>query len=501
VPYVRIHKNGTNKYHLILYMDTVNSSISRPRLSPTGLAVLLAGQLLPIIDFSIVNVALASISQTLKVTQTSLEMVVAMYGVSFAVCLAMAGRLGDNFGRRRLFGIGVALFAVASLLCGLADSIWVLLAARALQGVGAALIVPQTLATIHVCLHGREHSRALGIYGSISGMAFVIGQVLGGLLVTANWGGSGWRAVFLINLPVCAGVLLLMWRTIPETRVAKAISVDVSGTLTLALLTLCLVVPLALGPAMHWLLQLDMLLACVVPLTWLLRRVEINRERRGASPLLPPALARLPSTRFGILIAAIMFSSWSGFMFASALTLQTGADLSPAQAGNSYISLGIAFFAASLLTSRVVAQIGNVPTLLSGCAVQMVGLVTLMATLNHVWPHPGLVNLIPATALIGFGQAFIVNCFYRIGLSDVHASQAGAGSAMLATVQQVSFGLGPALLGGIFSYVLREHGGSYLHAMHAALLTELALMSLLCVGGIIYHRQQQALKCAPCEVV
>jgi predicted MFS family arabinose efflux permease len=230
---------------------------------------------------------------------------------------------------------------------------------------------------------------------------------------------------------------------------------------------------------------------------WLLRRVEINQERRGVSPLLPPALARLPSTRFGALIAAIMFSRWSGFMFASALTLQTGAGLSPAKAGNSYVSLGIAFFAGSLLTPRLVARLGNVPTLLSGCAVQMLGLVTLMATLDYVWPHPGLVNLIPATALIGFGQALIVSCFYRIGLSDVPASQAGAGSAMLATVQQVSFGLGPAVFGGIFSYILRETSGSYLHAMHAALLTELALMSLLCVRGILYHRWQQTLKCAP----
>jgi predicted MFS family arabinose efflux permease len=195
-----------------------------------------------------------------------------------------------------------------------------------------------------------------------------------------------------------------------------------------------------------------------------------------------------------------MFSSWSGFMFASALTLQTGAGLSPAQAGNSYISLGIAFFAGSLLTPRLVARLGNVPTLSSGCAVQILGLITLMATLDRVWPHPGLVNLLPATTLIGLGQAFIVSCFYRIGLSDVPASQAGAGSAMLATVQQVSFGLGPAVLGGIFGYVLGESGGSYLRAFHAALLTELALMSLLCVGGVLYHRWQQALKCAPCDV-
>jgi MFS family permease len=478
----------------------MNNASPRPHLSPTGLAVLLTGQLLPIIDFSIVSVALASISQTLKVTQTSLEMVVAIYGVAFAVCLAMAGRLGDNFGRRRLFGVGVTVFAVASLLCGLANSIWMLLAARALQGVGAALVVPQTLATIHVCLNGREHSRALGIYGSISGISFVIGQVLGGLLVSANWGGTGWRAVFLINLPICTGVLLLMWRTIPETRMEKTISVDVSGTVVLALLTLCLLVPLALGPTMRWPLQLDMIFACVIPLMWLLWRVEICQERRGVFPLLPPALARLPSTRFGTLIAAIMFSSWSGFMFASALTLQAGAGLSPAHAGNSYVPLGIAFFVGSLLTPRLVARLGNVLTLSSGCAVQMLGLFTLMATFDHVWPHPGFGNLGPATALIGFGQALIVSCFYRIGLSDVPASQAGAGSAMLATVQQISFGVGPTVLGGIFSYVLSEAGGSYLSAMHAALLTEMALMSILFIGSILYHRWQHTLKRTSCDV-
>lgn len=127
--------------------------------------------------------------------------------MAFAVCLAMGGRLGDNYGRRRLFDLGVALFAVASLLCGLAGSVWLLLVARALQGVGAALIVPQILATLHVSLSGHAHSRALAAYGAIGGLAFVVGQVLGGFLVSADIGGLGWRSVFLINLPICLGIL------------------------------------------------------------------------------------------------------------------------------------------------------------------------------------------------------------------------------------------------------------------------------------------------------
>lgn len=134
------------------------SAVSSSRLGLAGLCILLAGQLLPMIDFSIVNVALDALAHSLGASETELELIVAVYGVAFAVCLAMGGRLGDNYGRRRLFDLGVALFAVASLLCGLAGSVWLLLVARALQGVGAALIVPQILATLHVSLSGHAHS-------------------------------------------------------------------------------------------------------------------------------------------------------------------------------------------------------------------------------------------------------------------------------------------------------------------------------------------------------
>ena len=139
-------------------------------------------------------------------------------------------------------------------------------------------------------------------------------------------------------------------------------------------------------------------------------------------------------------------------MFALALSLQAGAGLSALASGNAFIALGVAYFVGALLSTRTVERIGKLPLLMLGCAIQMAGIVLLWLTIRLVWPHPSVWNLIPATLLIGFGQSFIVSSFFRIGLSDVARTDAGSGSAMLSTVQQAALGLGPALLGAVFSH-------------------------------------------------
>lgn len=465
---------------------------TRPRLDAAGLAVLLCGQLLPQIDFTIVNVALDAISRSLHADATGLELIIAAYGLAFAVCLAMGGRLGDKLGRRRVFEWGVALFFVSSLLCGLATAVWQMLAARVLQGVAAALIVPQILATIHVTLEGHAHSRALGVYGAIGGLSFIVGQVFGGFLISADISGLGWRSVFLINLPLCVGVLACSRRWVPETRREGDVAIDWAGTVLLAGLVVCLLSALAFGPISHWAWPWPALLAAAPLLLAALWRVELAQERRGAQPLLPPSLLRLPSVRFGLLVAILFFACWSGFMFAVALTLQSGAGLTPFQSGNAFIALGASYFVSSLLSSRVAARLGQVPSLVLGCVIQMSGLLALMLTFELVWPRPDMLTLMPATVLIGFGQAFIVSSFFRIGLSDVPAEQAGAGAGMLSTVQQAAFGLGVTLIGAVFAQVI-HHGGDYRAAVLAALGTEFCVMLLLLAGAVVFHGRRRRL--------
>lgn len=465
-------------------------SHNRTHLSSAGLAVLLAGMLLPQIDFSIINVALDSVARSLHATEYELELMVAVYGVAFAVVLAMGGRLGDMYGRRRLFNIGVLLFGLASLLCGIAPAISFLLLARTLQGVAAALLVPQILATIHVCLKGHAHSRAIGMYSSIGGLSFIIGQVLGGFLVNANIAGSQWRSVFLINLPVCAVVLFLSSRHIPETRRQNPASIDKPGTLLLALLIVSILVPVALGPSMAWSWPCLLVLAASVPIAVALWRVELNQERRGILPLLPPSLVALPSVRFSFFTAILFFACWSGFMFVLALTLQAGAGLTPLQSGNSFISLGIAFFVGSLLSTKMVARIGLLPTLILGCVLQLPGLVSLLWVLHVVWPAPDLLSLTIPSFLIGIGQAFIVGAFYRVGMSQIPSDQAGAGSAMLSTIVQASMGFGPALLGAVFSQSLLRTP-DYQAALSASVRLEMLLMTILLAASVWYFLRQR----------
>lgn len=462
-----------------------------PALSQAGLFVLLAGLLLPLIDFSIVNVALDAMAQSLHTGPAELELVVAVYGVAFAVGLATGGRLGDRWGRRRVFTWGVAGFGLASALCGAAHASWLLMAARVLQGATAALIVPQVLATIHVCLQGTAHSRALGWYGAAGGLSFIVGQVLGGLLVTSDLWGMGWRSVFLINLPICVAVLLLLRRHVPETRRAQSATLDGPGTAWLGLLIVCLLVPLVLGPMLDWSWPALAPLLAAPALALVLWRVELAQASRGRDPLLPPALLRLPSVRFGMLVAALFFASWGGFMFVMALALQAGAGLSPLQAGNTFIVPGLAYFVASLGSARVAARIGHVAALLVGCVVQIVGVLGTLAALHWVWPHPGPASLALGMAVMGAGQALIVGSIWRIGLSDVPVEAAGAGGATISTVQQAAYGMGVALLGAVFAQGLHSSGAGYLGAVSQALMLEVGMMLALtvCVAGYGWRRR------------
>lgn len=465
----------------------MNTSVVSP--GRAGLILLLTGQMLPLIDTSITNVALDAITHSLNATATELELIVALYGVAFAVCLALGSKLGDNFGRRRLFMWGVASFGLASLLCGMAGNIEQLLAARIVQGAGAALIVPQILATLHVTLKGTAHAKAISLFGGIGGIAFIVGQMGGGWLVSADIAGLGWRNAFFINVPICLVVLALSRHFVPETRRETPSRIDWTGTVLLAIILCCLLFPMALGPQWHWSWPLKVMLVAIIPLSWLTALNARKKERENAHPLIPPRLLQLRSVRFGILIAMLFFSVWSGFMFCMALTMQTGLGMAPWQSGNSFIALGVTYFISAWFAPRLIARYSTSTILLTGLAIQIAGLLALIATFRVWGMENTALTLAPATGLVGYGQALIVNSFYRIGMRDIQPDDAGAASAILSTLQQAALGLGPAIFGAILLHALQNHHGDYTQAVNVFLMVETAMMVVLALATLrIRHR-------------
>ncbi|MGW6915685.1 MFS transporter [Kitasatospora sp. NPDC054939] len=420
-----------------------------PALGPAGLATVLLGAFLPFLDFFVVNVALPTIDRELAAGPAVLELVAAGYGLAFAVLLVVGGRLGDTYGRRRLFVAGSAAFAVTSLACGLAPGAWSLVAARAAQGASAALLVPQVLGTITAATTGARRGRALSVYGAVAGISVVVGQVLGGVLVAAELFGSGWRPVFLLNVPFAVLAALLALRYVPESRAERAARVDVPGTLLLTGALLALLVPLMAGRAAGWPLWSWLLLALFPPLAAAFAVVEHRTERRGGDALVPPSLLRIPELRRGLGIALPFFGGFGGFMFVVAIALQQGLHLGPVAAGWALAPMAAGYFTASLAGPRLIGRFGS-RVLTAGAAVQAAGLAVLALTVLADWPGLTPLRMAPGVALAGVGQGLIGTPLFRVVLAGVPADRAGVGSGVLATSHQSGLALGVATLGSLY---------------------------------------------------
>lgn len=420
-----------------------------PALSLAGLMTVLVGVFLPTVDFFIVNVALPTMRRDLHTSTAMLELVVSGYATTYAVLLVLGGRLGDSHGRKRLFLAGIAAFTAASLLCGLAPSAAALVGARVLQGAAAALMVPQTLSTIQATGDAASRSRALGWYGATGGLAAVTGQLLGGVLVSANLDGTGWRAIFLVNVPVGLLGLALAVRYVPETRAVRRRRIDVLGTLLLAVTMIAVLVPLTEAPTLGWPPWCWLLLALAPTGAGALIITERRLERRGGAPLIPPSVLAHVSMRRGLLLAVPFFGTFGAFMFVYALITQTELGFSPMGAGLALAPMALAFLLASLATTSLVARFGR-RVIGAGGVVQLVGLVVLVGSLLTWWPRVRLSELLPGLAIMGAGQGLVMSPLFRVVLSDVPVEMAGAGSGVLTTTQQTSLALGVATLGTLY---------------------------------------------------
>ncbi|MEP7020982.1 MAG: MFS transporter [Pseudonocardiales bacterium] len=442
-------------------------------LSPLAMVVLLLGAFLPMLDFFIVNLALPTIDATLHASAPMLELIVAGYGTAYAVSLVVGGRLGDAIGRRRMFLIGMAGFTLTSLLCGIAPSIGVLVAARVLQGGSAAMIVPQVLATFQATLDGQARSRAIGLYAATGGIAVVAGQLLGGVLLDADIAGTSWRAIFLVNVPVGIAGLMLAPRLVPATRSPQPAGVDIPGTALLAVGIVALLIPLTEGPALGWPVWLIAVLALAPLSAAAMIAVERRSERRGQTPLVPPSLLRVPTVRRGLLLAVPFFLGFGAFTFVFPLTVQNGLHRDALQSGLAMTPMAAGFFIGSLLMARLYARYGT-RLLGTGFALQALGLVSLIAVLGAQWPDVSLTWTIPGLALAGFAQALGLGALFRTVLASVPQRLAGVGSGVLVTVQQGSLAMGVASLGTLFVSLAGD-------SMRGAFVVVIGIQALLAV--------------------
>ena len=469
----------TTTTHAVPRRASAKATARTGGLHPFGVFVLLAGAFMPIMDFFITNVALPSIDATLHASAAELELVIAGYGVAYAALLVLGGRLGDRYGRRGVFLAALVGFVIASLGCGLAPSAGFLIGARILQGATAALLIPQVLATFHHTLDGERKARALALYGATSGIAAVVGQIVGGLLVSANIAGSTWRPIFLVNVPVGVIVLLVAVRIVPATRSPHPVGIDVPGTILFAATLTALLVPLTEGHSLGWPAWTWVMIALAVVLGYVTFRVEQRAEVRGEVPLLPPSLLRLPSMSRGLVMVLIFSMGFGAFMFVFALTVQDGLHNDALHGGLAIVPMAVLFLAGSLYAPKLIGRFGRA-ALSGGAVIQLAGLAWLVAIIVSDWPNVNLLSMALPLALIGAGQSMLFAGLFRSVMADVPMHLGGIGSGALITLQQSGLALGVATLGTLYLSLAPR---SYPHAFATVEYIQMGIVALLAVGA------------------
>lgn len=457
------------------------------------LPVLLAATFMQLLDTTIVNVALPDIGAQLEATAGQLQLVVAGYQLAFACLLLVGGRLGDLFGRRRMFLLGMAAFVLASAACALATTGWQLVGTRLVQGAASGLMFPQVLSILQVSVPPERRAKAFGLYGATVGLATVLGPVLGGVLLDPL--ALGWSSIFWVNLPVGLAALILGFTQVPESRSPHAGRFDALSVPLAAGGLFLILLPLVIGRDEGWPWWSFAAMAVSVPVlaafAWRQRRLDPERDGAETRPaaLASPVLFRSPVFRLGLLLNAVFFAGIGPFFFVFILSLQAGLGREALVAGLAVIPFAIAGMFTSSLSARVTGKIGPW-VLVVGCALLLVGHAGVIATLHLAGANLAVLAFAPALALAGLGFGLFVAPVSQMVLTGIDGRHAGAASGLLATVQQVGGAAGVAVLGVIFFGLLgdRPDRAHFVDSLERSLLWELAVFALSTVIAIALAR-------------
>lgn len=441
-------------------------------------AVVLAANVVDLLDATIVNVAAPSIHRDLGGGADTIQWLSAGYTLAFAVLLIAGARLGDILGRRRLFLVGSAGFTLFSAACAVAPTIGVLIAFRALQGAFGALMIPQGFGLLkQVFDDGAEFDRATGLFGPASGVAMLAAPIVAGALVDADLWGTGWRLVFLINVPIGVLMLPLAIRSLPRGAARPGVRLDIGGVWLVGLGLVAIIYPLIQGQTDGWPAWSFGLLAAGV----VLLLVFLRHERRRTNPLIEPTLLTNRTYLSGVAVALALFGAFSGLLLCVSLYGQLGEGWSPIHAGLILTPMVVGMILGMVGSLALVRRLGR-HLLHIGILLIAVGAAALAVILGAV-DTASTWDLVPGLFFIGVGVGASIGQLFLFILTSVTMDEVGSASGVLEAAQQLSTALGVAVLGTIFFAAFDPHLPA-----HALQITAWACLVPLAAAFVLVFR-------------
>jgi EmrB/QacA subfamily drug resistance transporter len=422
-----------------------------------GLVVMLLAAFMDIVDTTVVLIAAPTIRADLGASYAAIQWVVAAYALALGLLLVTGGRLGDILGRKRLFLAGVAVFTAASAACALASGIGALIAARAVQGAAAGLMLPQILATVQVSFPHDERPKAYGAYGAMSGLGAAAAPIIGGLLVGNDVFGLGWRSVFWINVPVGLIALPAAAAWVRESRSQRRPQLDLLGVALVSVGLLLLLYPLIQGAELGWPAWAFLMMAASLPVLAAFARYQARRERAG-SALVPVSLFGLRSFAAGLLVTVMAFSTIAAIFLVLTVQLQAGHGFSALKVGLTFMAWPVGLAVTSGVAVRLASRLGR-KLISAGTLLLAAAMIVTIAMIQVGADRLGAWHLVPGLALGGLGFGLVAPIVVDVVLSAVPERDAGAASGVTNTAIYVGTAAGVAVIGAIFTTLLEGGRG------------------------------------------
>jgi EmrB/QacA subfamily drug resistance transporter len=415
-----------------------------------ALTIVALAFVMDLLDSTIVNIAIPTIRDNLHASYSAIQWIVAGYALAFSLLLVTGGRMGDVFGYKKIFMIGVGGFTLASLLSGVSTGTGMLVWARLLQGCMAALMVPQVMSLMQVMYKPEERSGVNGLFGALGGLSASLGPVVGGLLIKANIAGLDWRPIFLINIPIGLFGLYGAIKYLPDGKSPHPLKLDIIGTFIVMIAMFLLVFPLIQGREFGWPIWTYTMIALSLPAFGIFAWWQKRKDRIDGSPLVLPELFKKRSFGVGLGVNMIFEMAMIGFFLTFGLLLQIGLGYSAVHAALTGIptALGIGLTMA-VLAEKVIPRLGRY-ALTIGTFVMAIGLVITELVIHHYVFNLHSWQLIPGLLIVGAGMGMVFGSLFAAVLNGVDAKHAGSASGILNAVQQVGGAIGVALIGLVF---------------------------------------------------